>query len=417
MLLPHRSSKCCLFFVVAALPFIAGLQAASAANQLSFNPSGLRFGEVVLGHNAILAASITNNGSTSITLSTMSVNGTTFSVSGLTVPVTLNAGQSATFSVTFNPTTNGLATGSIRFNGNAANLNVRGFGVSSQSLTSNPPNLAFGNVQAGSTKALFVTLTNSEASSITISQQSTSSGFTTSGLSLPLTLAGGQSFTFSVVFSPSSAGAVTGIFDGWNGKSGVFIGIPLTGTGTAAGQLTVSPPSINFGNVTVGQSANQTGTLSASGASVRVSSAASNSSEFTFSGLTMPVTIASGQSVAYTTTFAPQSSGSASATLSFTSNASDPSTSESLTGTGVPAQQNSVSLSWNASTSPVAGYNVYRGSKSGGPYSKINSGLDASTSYTDSSVAAGQTYYYVTTAVNSEGKESGYSNQAQAVVP
>jgi Abnormal spindle-like microcephaly-assoc'd, ASPM-SPD-2-Hydin/HYDIN/CFA65/VesB-like, Ig-like domain len=417
MLLPHRSSKCCLFFVVAALPFIAGLQAAAAANQLSFNPSGLRFGEVVVGGNATLAASITNDGSTKMTLSTMSVSGATYSVTGLTLPVTLNAGQSVSFSVTFNPTTTGLATGSITFNGKAAGLNLRGRGISSNSLTSNPPNLAFGNVQAGSTKALFVTLTNSEASSITISQQSTSSGFTTSGLSLPLTLASGQSFTFSVVFSPSSAGAVTGIFDGWDGKSDVFIGIPLTGTGTAAGQLTVSPPSVNFGNVTVGQSASQPGTLSASGASVTVSSATSNSLEFTFSGLTLPVTIASGQSLAYTTTFTPQSSGTASASLSFVSNASDPNTSESLTGTGVPAQQYSVSLSWNASTSPVAGYNVYRGSKSGGPYSKINSGLDASTSYTDSSVAAGRTYYYVTTAVNSEGQESPYSNQAQAVVP
>jgi len=63
------------------------------------------------------------------------------------------------------------------------------------------------------------------------------------------------------------------------------------------------------------------------------------------------------------------------------------------------------------------GYNVYRGSQSGGPYTKINSALDASTIYTDSSVQAGQTYYYVTTAVDSNGVESAYSNQIQAPVP
>jgi hypothetical protein len=371
----------------------------------------------VVGQKATLAATVTNNGSTSVTLSTMSVNGATYSATGLTLPVALGAGQSASFSVTFNPTAAGLATGSIAFNSNAAVLNLRGWGVSSQSLTSNPPNLAFGNVQAGSTKTLFVTLTNSEASSITIPQQSTSVNFAASGLSLPLTLAAGHSFTFSIVFCPSSSGAVTGTFEGLNSGNGLLVGIPLTGTGTAAGQLAVSPATINFGNVTVGQSSSQTGTLSVSGASVTVSSATSSSSEFALAGISFPTTIAAGQSASYSVTFTPQSSGIASATLSFASNASNSPTVQSLSGTGVAAQQYSVSLSWNASTSPVVGYNVYRGSKSGGPYSKVNSIVDPSTNYTDNNVAPSQTYYYVTTAVNSSGQESAYSNQVQAVIP
>jgi fibronectin type 3 domain-containing protein len=75
-----------------------------------------------------------------------------------------------------------------------------------------------------------------------------------------------------------------------------------------------------------------------------------------------------------------------------------------------------VALSWKES-SIVVGYNIYRGKTSGGPYSKINSVLDASTAYTDLTVAAGQTYYYVTTAVDGSGEESGYSNQVAAVVP
>ena len=65
----------------------------------------------------------------------------------------------------------------------------------------------------------------------------------------------------------------------------------------------------------------------------------------------------------------------------------------------------------------VVGYNVYRGGTSGGPYNKINSALDGSTAYTDSGVLAGQTYYYVTTAVDSTGAESVYSNQVTAVIP
>jgi fibronectin type 3 domain-containing protein len=113
--------------------------------------------------------------------------------------------------------------------------------------------------------------------------------------------------------------------------------------------------------------------------------------------------------------FTPQSSGTASATLSFASNASN--AAESLTGTGVSVVQHTVSLNWTPSTSQVNGYNVYRGSTAGGPYARLNSSPDANTAYSDASVASAHTYYYVTTAVNSSGQESTYSNQVQVSVP
>jgi hypothetical protein len=43
--------------------------------------------------------------------------------------------------------------------------------------------------------------------------------------------------------------------------------------------------------------------------------------------------------------------------------------------------------------------------------------LDSTTGYTDASVQSGQTYYYVTTAVDSSSVESGYSNEVTGVVP
>jgi fibronectin type 3 domain-containing protein len=54
---------------------------------------------------------------------------------------------------------------------------------------------------------------------------------------------------------------------------------------------------------------------------------------------------------------------------------------------------------------------------SGGPYGKITGSPDSSTSYSDTSVQAGLTYYYVVTGVNSQGTESSYSNQVTAAVP
>ena len=87
-------------------------------------------------------------------------------------------------------------------------------------------------------------------------------------------------------------------------------------------------------------------------------------------------------------------------------------------GEGVLPQQHCVNLSWEASTSDdVIGYNVYRTDMPKGSYRKINPVLDPSTLYSDTSVAEGKTYYYVTTAVSSNLKESVYSNQVKAVIP
>jgi hypothetical protein len=78
----------------------------------------------------------------------------------------------------------------------------------------------------------------------------------------------------------------------------------------------------------------------------------------------------------------------------------------------------SVTLNWVASVSGnINGYNVYRSATSGGPYAKLTSSLVTGTTYTDSAVVAGQTYYYVATAVDISNNESAFSTQAQAVVP
>ena len=77
----------------------------------------------------------------------------------------------------------------------------------------------------------------------------------------------------------------------------------------------------------------------------------------------------------------------------------------------------SAALTWNAGASGINGYNVYRSNVSGGPYSQINTSLLPSNNFSDTTVSSGNTYYYVTTEVNGEGQESGYSNEAPAVVP
>jgi hypothetical protein len=81
--------------------------------------------------------------------------------------------------------------------------------------------------------------------------------------------------------------------------------------------------------------------------------------------------------------------------------------------TGTIAQ---IKLQWNASTSTVAGYNIYRGTASGGPYSKVNPAPIAALTYTDSADHSSPQLFYVATAVDVSGNESVNSNEAEALL-
>ncbi len=284
-------------------------------------------------------------------------------------------------------------------------------------LTASRSSVSFGNIQLGSSQAHYETLTNSGSSTLTISQALVSgTGFRLNGLSLPLSLDQDQSVTFRVVFAPKDEGITLGGIAVVSNASNPNLTIPLSGTGTAAGRLASSPTSLNFGSVAVGTSKTLTGSLTATRSSVTISSATSTSAEFHLGGLSLPKMIAVGESVSFTLTFTPQSSGTASGSIFLTSNAANTSTIETLTGLGTATTRGSITLRWNPSTS-VAGYNVYRGGTSSGPYTRINPALAADANYVDDSVRGGTTYYYVTTAVGKSGAESKYSSPVQVVVP
>ena len=190
--------------------------------------------------------------------------------------------------------------------------------------------------------------------------------------------------------------------------------VSLTVTGTPTFTLSTSPASASFGNVMLGSSSTLPVILTNTGTgSVTISQDSVTGSGFSISGPALPFTLSSGKNMGFSLTFAPTGAGSVTGNASVLSNATNSPSNEPLSGTGMHA----VSLSWTASTSTVAGYNVYRGGQSGGPYTMLNSALLAGETYVDSTVQAGQTYYYVTTAVNSADVESQYSNQVQAAVP
>ncbi len=287
----------------------------------------------------------------------------------------------------------------------------------SQQLSCLPCTHGFGKVKVGTSVSFSIQLTNTGSKSLRIFSKSKqgSTEFHFGYFPLPLTLNPGKSAKLPIIFKPIAIEHVTGAFILNSNAKDSVLSLPVAGTGAPV--LTLSPTSLNFGNITVGKSATLPVTLTASEGNVTLSSDQFTNSEFSIAGLTVPVTIPSGTSVQIKFKFTPGQAGTASGKAGLFSNAVASPAVELLTGTGVAQSAHSVTLTWQDSGSSVIGYNIYRGAVHGGPYQRINNVLDASMNYIDYSVLSGSTYYYVTTAVSSSGQESGYSNESKAVIP
>jgi hypothetical protein len=81
------------------------------------------------------------------------------------------------------------------------------------------------------------------------------------------------------------------------------------------------------------------------------------------------------------------------------------------------SKQHKIVLTWQASSSQVAGYNVYRKKGPDGEFLKLNPKPIQGLTYTDESVESGVTYFYVTRSVDAHGAESANSNLFTVTVP
>src|SRR5690242_5734179 len=80
--------------------------AASSAT-LSTSPAAITFGSVPVGSSGNQSLTVTNSGSSPVTISQATATGTGFSVAGASLPSTLLPGNSSTFTATFAPATTG----------------------------------------------------------------------------------------------------------------------------------------------------------------------------------------------------------------------------------------------------------------------------------------------------------------------
>jgi hypothetical protein len=404
-------------------PTSVGLTGTGVQGQLTANPGTVAFGNIAVGSTGSQTINLTNGGSTSVTISQASVSGTGFAISGLTTPLTLTAGQTTSFTATLVPSVPGALTGTLTINSNAPNpittIPLNGTGAQ-PTIVLTPASVSFGSVTVGAPNSQTILVQNTGNATLTVSQATASgAGFSISGLAIPSTIAAGTSKTFNISFGPAAAGAVSGSVSLVSNAPGSPTAIPLSGTGVASTMsLNASTTAVAFGNAAVGSNSSQNVTLTNSGNStVTITSVNVTGTGFSSSGVTAGQTIGAGQSATLGVIFTPTSAVTVSGTVTVTSNATNSPISISLSGTGTQAVAHSATLTWTASTSSVVGYNVYRSTISGGPYTLITGSPVAGTTFTDTSVQAGVTYFYVVTAVDASGNESAFSNEALATVP
>jgi Abnormal spindle-like microcephaly-assoc'd, ASPM-SPD-2-Hydin/Protein of unknown function (DUF1573) len=400
---------------------------ASSTTQLTANPSSVNFGTVATGSSGSTAIQLKNTGTASVKISSIATSGSGFTLSSLSLPLTLAPNQAATLTAGFKPTASGEFSEHITVTSSATDsptaISLVGTAGTS-GLTATPASVSFGTVPTGAATTQTIRLTNSGDSQLTISGVSaTGTGISVSGITAPVNIAAGQSANLTASLKLTSAGAVSGAIKIASNAAGSPTQIAWSATGQASVvTLTSSLASLSFGNVNVGTTDTlQTVIKNTGNSNANISKISVSGTGFSLSGSSSSATLNPGQSVTLSVSFDPKTAASDTGTMTIASNATVSQFGVPLSGTGVnkPASstQHSVALQWDASSSSVVGYYIYRSSKPSGPYARLNSSTTGGTSYSDGTVADGQVYYYVVTAVNSSNIESTDSNQVSATIP
>src|SRR3984885_7245639 len=220
---------------------LSGTGTAAASPQLTLSASSLSFGNEAVNTAKALSLTLTSTGTSAVTVNSAAITGTGFTIVAQSFPVTLNANQSVTLQVQFEPTTTGAATGKLTVSSNSttggtATVALSGTGTAaSPQLTISASSLSFGSLTVNTASTQTLTLTSSGTSAVTVSSAAiTGAGFTIVGGSFPVTLNPTQTLVLQVQFEPTTAGAVTGqLTVSSNSTTGGTAAVALSGTGTA----------------------------------------------------------------------------------------------------------------------------------------------------------------------------------------
>lgn len=332
----------------------------AAAPEIDVSPTSHNFGNVNVGDSGSHTITVENTGAADLTVSAITLNNNAeseFGLSGLpSLPAVIAGGGNITFDVTFTPGDTGAESASVDIESDDSDestvtVNLSGTGTAPE-IGVSPVTVNHGSVVVGQTDSRTVTVENTGSGDLTVSAISLNNNpdgeFALSGLpSLPATVAPSGSFSFDIVFSPLNDGAAAASVDIASDDSDeATVTVNASGTGVSP-EIGVSPGSVDFGDVVLGESDGQTITISNSGTadltvtgiSLNNPSAGSGTGdgEFALSGLpSLPVVIAPAGSVDFTVTFSPTSRGSETASIGIESDDADEATvTVNLAGNGI----------------------------------------------------------------------------------
>lgn len=226
----------------------AGLTVNAAATPaIQVSPTSFGFGNVVVGSNLSKSLIISNTGSSTLTITQISMTGAVFSASHYTLPLNINAGQQTTITVAFLPTAVGAVSGNLAIASNAptspTSVGLSGSGIAATvTLGISPASLSFGNVPTGTTSTTQnATITNTGNSNVAISQIAVSgAGYAMTGGGAPITLAPSQNLVLGVDFSPTSTGSVAGSISIVSNATGSPATVTLSGSGVVQHAVSLS---------------------------------------------------------------------------------------------------------------------------------------------------------------------------------
>ena len=391
--------------------------AAAGSFTITASPASLSVAQGNQGTSTITTA-ISNGFNSSIALSASGMpSGTTVTFNPTSIPAP--GSGSSTMSITVGSSTP-TGTYPITVTGNGggirqtATVTLTVTAAASFTISASPASLSVAQGNQG-TSTITAAVSGGFNSAISLSASGMPSGTTVS-------------FNPQTIPAPGSGNSTMTITVGASTPTGTY---PITVTGNGGGTQQTATVIL-----TVTAQGQPNFTISASPASLTIMQGNQGSSTISTAisgGFNSSISLsASGLPVGTTVSFNPNTipaPGSGSSTMTITVGSNTPMGTYPITvaGNGGGTQQTvtvtltvtaQVILTWTASTSPgIAGYNAYRSTTSGGPYTQLNSSLISTTTYNDLAVQNGYTYYYVTTAVNNQGMQSGYSNESSATVP
>lgn len=344
----------------AGSPHTASLSGTGVTTTVSVSPSSLTFPSQTVGTtSAVQFSTLTNSGTTTLTINSLTISGD-FAFGGTgTCGSTLAAGSNCTISVVFKPTATGTRTGAVTISDSAPNspqtISLSGTGAAAGSVSVTPTSLSFPSTTVGTSSAAQpVTLSNTTSSAVSISSiaiTGSNSGDFAQTNGCGASVAANGSCTISVTFKPTATGTRAATLT-ITPASGSALTVSLSGTGASSsggGSVTITPNPLTFPNTTVGAtSAVGTATLTNNTSSaITVAAAFTITGPFAFGGTgncpAVGSSIAAGGSCTLSAKFSPTAAGTQ--TGSMTIPLGSGTQTLTLSGTGVSSAAPAVSLS------------------------------------------------------------------------